>query len=736
MIRSAARRLDLMLLGLLALATIVVPPGLSAGVAGLGVVEGAFYALLALGLILVYRSDRIINFAVVQVGFTAAVLFAELVTRLQFLRWASVICPPCLPGGLAAVPGWLVQVNFWLSALTALAVATGLSGLAYLLLVRRFRRAPKLVMTVVTIALAQLLASVAAFIPSLFIVRRPGQQVEGSDQFNGVVGVPYDLTIHIRPAVFHAADVAAVVLAVVAAAALVLVLRFTRLGVSIRGAAENEQRAQTLGINVGAVSTTVWFAAGLLSGVAGLLAAVSKGVFTTSPLAFGTTTRVMVVALIARFVSLPVAVVGAVVLGLLNQSMFAALKSSTPFEVALVVVIAVFLVVQAGRRSRAEAEAQESWLAAREARPVPRQLDALPAVRGYRRIGGTILLLGVTGLPFVLSPSQVNVASVVVVYAIVGLSLLVLTGWAGQISLGQFAFAGVGAAAAAYLNAVLLVPFPICVLGGGVAGAVVAAFVGVPALRLSGLNLAITTLALALAVSDVVLNRAYLGANLPASLDRPLFFGLDFGDDRVFFLFNAAVLALTVGAVTAMRRSRTGRVLIACRDNEPAAQSLGVNLFRARLSAFAISGFMAASAGGLLVFIQRGVQAPSYAPEVSIGLFLMVVIGGMGSVSGPLLGALYVGVLLAQPSPALSFLGTGAGVLVILLVAPGGFSQLLFALRDSYLRRVALRHRISAPSLLGAGGGADGPAPLQPKTRPGGGTAFIPRRYALEDPEP
>jgi hypothetical protein len=107
----------------------------------------------------------------------------------------------------------------------------------------------------------------------------------------------------------------------------------------------------------------------------------------------------------------------------------------------------------------------------------------------------------------------------------------------------------------------------------------------------------------------------------------------------------------------------------------------------------------------------------------------------MGSLAGPLIGALYVGLLAAQPVPLLGFFGTGLGVLLLLLFAPGGLSQVVYALRDAFLRRVALRHRIEVPSLLGeraAGPGA--PAPIRPRVRPGGGTAFVPRRYVLEEP--
>jgi len=706
---------------------------LPAGVLARGVVQGAAYALQAVAVVLVYRSNRVINFAQVSFGATAAVLFAILVGRLQFLHLLEPICPPCLGGAVAAPPAWAVAANFWVSAFVAVALAALLGWLSYSILLSRLRSAPKLVLTVATIAVAQLLAGLAGGIPSLFVSRGANGEIETATAFLGKVVIPFQVTIPIGGTLFHASDVLTVAAAVVVSAGLTAFFLRSRVGIGIRASADNSARAQTLGINVASQTSLVWLVAGVLSGLAAILAATSGGVDSTTALSTGGLTRILLIALVARFSSLPLTVLAAAALGVGEQGFFSSFNAPTLFEGLLILAIGLFLLLQRRGGSRATAEVRESWLAARELRGVPRELQHLPVVQNYRRWGAGLGGVALLAFPFVMSPSQVTLGSVIVVYGIIGVSLLVLTGWAGQISLGHFAFAAVGGFVASVLAVNYGMPFPLCLLAAGIVGAVAAIAVGLPALRLSGLNLAVVTLALALTVSDVLLNRSYLGGILPQAVDRPLFLGIDLGDDRAFFYLSLLVLGLVVAATMAMRRSRTARALIACRDNEEAAQSLGINLFRTRLGAFAISGFMAALAGALFVFQQRGVQPLDFSPQVSVGIFLMVVIGGLGSTAGPLLGAVYIGMVLALPGPVGSLMATGGGVIFLLLVAPGGLAQLVFGARDAFLRRVAVRYRIPVPSLLGDRAlTEDAPAPILPNQRPGGGTAFVPRRYQLD----
>jgi branched-chain amino acid transport system permease protein len=234
-------------------------------------------------------------------------------------------------------------------------------------------------------------------------------------------------------------------------------------------------------------------------------------------------------------------------------------------------------------------------------------------------------------------------------------------------------------------------------------------------------------------VSAILLNQRYLGRHLPAAVRRPVVLGLNLNDQRVFYYFVLAFLLVGVIATIGMRRSRTGRALIGCRENEALAQAFGINLVRIRLTAFAISGFMAALAGGLFAYAQFGVHGQNFDAAQSINMFLIAVIGGLGSISGPLIGAAYYGVINIFTTNALVALAaTGIGVILLLLLLPGGLSDGLYRIRDALLRRVADRYRIDVPSLIADGKARSGErASIAPKQRPGGGKIFVPVRYRI-----
>jgi branched-chain amino acid transport system permease protein len=482
---------------------------------------------------------------------------------------------------------------------------------------------------------------------------------------------------------------------------------------------------------VSKVTSRVWVVAGLLSGLAGVLAAMSTAGGNSIGVNANVLVPVLFVAVVARMTNLPLAVIGALAAGILQQATSWAFGSGVPLDGAWVLIICALLLLQRDRVSRAEIEQASTWQATRETRPTPRELRVLPTVKKWYRTGIVIAAIVALGYPWAMSPSQTSLGTITMIDAIVGLSLLVLTGWAGQISLGQFAFAAVGG----YVAAVLHVPFFLAVLLGATAGAVMAVLVGIPALRLRGLHLAITSLAFAVATSAVLLNPTYLGKHLPRNLSRPVVLGLSFEDQRTFYYFTLIALVAVVLAVLGLRQSRTARVLIAARDNDRAAQSFGINIVRARLVAFAVSGFMAAFAGALYAFQQSGVKPDAFSADQSLTLFLMAVIGGLGSVAGPIIGALYLGLQTTfGATPQFQQFFTGFAPLALLLLVPGGLGKLAFDIRDAGLRRVASRNHIDAPSLTADGQPrhGDGQAPILPKARTGGGRAYVARRYEVD----
>lgn len=701
--------------------------GMNAGIYGQGIVSGAGLALQAIGVVLVYRSNRIINFAQAQIGMTAAAIFTILVVFFPLLRYTHDLAPPLL-GRYTSLD---FEIDYWISLLIALGLSVLFAWLAYLVIVRFFGNAPRLIVTVATIFLAQALPFFADSALRLFLTGAQKRSLAGSVQVPRVaLQPPFDFTVRISGILFHAADVLTVVIAALASVGLFVYLRSSATGTAIRASSENPARAGTLGVNVSGVTTRVWLFAGLLSGVGALLSAMQTGV--SNGIDPGAMVAMLFVAVLARFTNLPLALMGALVVGVLEQAILTTYHSITPFYGSLVVLIGVGMLVQRSRISRAELEQASSFQAVREVRPIPEEMRSLPTVRKWLGIGLAAVVVVVVGGPWAMSPLQLNLAGVAFVYVMVGLSLLILTGWAGQISLGQFAFAALGAwiAAASHL------PFLIAVLAGAFGGSLVAVLVGIPALRLRGLQLAVISLAFALAAGYVLLDPNYWGKALPVSIGRPKLLGVSFADDKAYYYLTLLFLVLVVIGVVGLRRSRTGRVLIAARDNDLATQSFGVSVTRARLTAFAFSGFVAALAGALFAYQEHAVNAADFAPMVSLNIFLYTVIGGLGGVSGPIIGGIYYWLLtMSGATPFIEEFGTGLGGLAVLMVFPGGVAAGLFQVRDAVLRRIASRNRMVVPSLFSDRDPrrVSDSAPIMPKRGAGGSTAFVPARYTLDD---
>ncbi len=639
-----------------------------AGVVLNGAVVGGRVALVALGIALVYRANRVVNFAQGDLG--------------------------AVPAALAVMLIAATGVNYYLSFLTGLAAAVVLGILVETLVIRRFFRAPRLILMVATIGLSQLLTGAALFLPRLFRGEGIGERI----------APPFELSFTVAPTRFNANDVLTLILVPAALVALALFLRLSSVGVAIRGAAERADRAAMLGVPVKRLHTVVWAIASVLAFLAMFLRAGSVGM----PIGSVLPATILVQALAAvvigrmdRFASITAAAVG---LGIVDQCMTFQPGNRPAFnDAALFVVVLVgVLVARPGARGRAGAGDTSTWQAVADVRPVPRELARLPEVRAARAVLGIALAAGALTLPLWLPEARVNLAAGIVVFAVVGLSLVVLTGWAGQVSLGQMAFVGLGAAVAGSLTSRRGWDLVLALGAAGAAGAVAAVVVGWPALRRRGLALAVTTLGFALLTSSYLLNRSLFDSLLPGlRIERPALLGrVDIGSERAYYYVCLAALGLAVAAVRGVRRSRTGRVLIAARDNEAAARAYGVDTTAATLGAFALSGFIAAVAGGLLVHLQTGLTASFYEPSASLGAFSMTVIGGLGSVPGALLGAAYVRGAWAFLPPEWQFLATGAGLLLVLMVLPGGLGAALFDVRDGLLRRVARRRRLHVPSLV------------------------------------
>ncbi len=259
------------------------------------------------------------------------------------------------------------------------------------------------------------------------------------------------------------------------------------------------------------------------------------------------------------------------------------------------------------------------------------------------------VLLGLAclvALPFVSSAYLLYVINSIGIAAIAVVGLNILIGFTGQISLGHGAFFGVGAYAAAILATSAGVPFLLAVPAAAVITALVGLVFGIPSGRLKGLYLTIATLAGQFIIEYILihwegLTKGTMGITLPA----PSLFGWKLTGDRTFyFIILASLIGLLWVAVNLMR-SRFGRAFIAIRDNDRAAEGMGIPIFRYKLLSFAISSFYAGFAGALWAFYMVSVTTEPFNLGLSVEYIAMVIIGGLGSVSGSVFGAVFITLL-------------------------------------------------------------------------------------------
>lgn len=644
-----------------------------------GLVLGLCYAVFTTGLVLIYRAVRIVSFAQGFLGSLCGLLLVGIV------RYTSVPFP------IAVVLGLLLS-----------AAVGGLLGLVLL----RFFNASRLYLTVITIVVVGVILSLGARMVNAapFFPDAAERSVEGAlspDELRALLpfaGLRFNVGSF--PLEFGFAEIFAIEVAVVALLAVGLFLRYTRTGVAMRALAENPERASLLGIGVGALSILVWVIAGLLDGAAWLM--VSTGATPSIGSGFEALVPILVAAVVARFTSLPVAWSAAVLIGITREAWyFSVAGGSDIFFLILFGVIGVSLLLQRRRGGRSES-AEVSWAGSTEPRPIPKELAGITSLRLARYGLYAAGLLLVVILPFVLSLNRTIILGIVFINAIAVLSLVVLTGWAGQVSLGQYALVAVGAVVGGSLTSRVGLPFWIAVPLASAITAGVSVIVGLPALRIKGLFLLVSTFAFALAVRAVLFDDRYFGWLLPAGVDRPTLFFFDFEDERSMYFLCVTAFVLSAIVVRNLRRSRTGRLLIALRENENNVASFGVSVVRSKLLALAVAGALAGFAGAVLAHHQRGITPDAFGAQANIDVFTQAVIGGVSSVGGAVLGSAYFTLtnqFLGGNVVLLAFV-TGLGPLLIVLLAPGGLISLVNAARDSVLRIIAQRRRIVVPSLF------------------------------------
>ena len=678
-----------------------------------GLIQGLIAGVLACSLVLLFRTSRIINFGALSLGVPGGLLAFELI------RFTGA------PFGVAVLACLLLSAVF--------------GGVAELTFGRRFAQKSRLMFTIATIFISTFLIQVVSpavlglpFLPPA--EQRPINALYVPDglrtylPYNG-----FDFPIGSYPSRFGFPELFTLELVFITLVGLALVLKFTRLGVALRAVAENNERASLLGIGTGAISTLAWALAGVLGGVAVLLTGITgtPGVAQTSqtPESVKVLLIPLIAAVLARFRSFGIATLAAVLLSTLTVGLQFGLKDSAGLVTfAQLIVLVGGLLLQQRDLFRLSSGGEGSWRLAAEERPIPRELSSLPVLRAVRYVFSALFVIVALVVPFVANAGQVSKLQSILLLAVVGLSLVVLTGWAGQVSLGQYAFVAVGAVVAGGATSRFGVPFLLSVPLGAVLAAAVAVLVGLPALRVKGLFLGVATFGLAVTTSVLLFDRSVFGWLLPDAISRPTVFVSFDGETPYYYLCLVAFLG-TLVFVRNLRGSRFGRLLIASRDNDSSLQSVGVSIIKTRLQAFALSGAIAGFGGALLGFQLRTVTSTGFDAKTSFELFIYVVLGGVGSISGAMIGVSYLGfqTYFAAGGVVVQYI-TGSLPILVLYFAPGGLLAVFNGVRDSLLRIVAQRQNIVVPSLFRGQDAASMASNLTPMAPPltGAGLSALP----------
>jgi ABC-type branched-subunit amino acid transport system ATPase component/ABC-type branched-subunit amino acid transport system permease subunit len=631
-------------------------------VVAIGLVTGLTYGLLAIGLVLIYRSGRFVNFAHGQIGAFSALLLAKAV-----LDWH-----------------WPYLVAF----VMAVALSVGIGVAVSYGLVRPLFRASRLTLMVGTIGVTQFLLALDILWPGLR--PNPLRLVERG------YPTPIHWSLAIGKEVIQGPQFMILLLVPAIAVAGGLFFRFSHLGLTIRAVATNPDAASLAGVSIRRVSTATWAIAGGLSGLTAILISPSMSTSNFEVLGPGLLVRALAAAVIGRMASLPVAFASGIGIGLIENVAFYRTGNGGFSDLVIFVILLAGLVLRSGGLARLQRLGEEGLSFRSLARPAPPGLPTAAVSRAGVTLAWVVALL----LPAFVGQSKTYLYTLVAVYAIVGMSLTVAVGWSGQLSLGHWALVGIGAYTAAKLaphdHSILT-----AMLVAGIIGGAVAVVLALPSLRLRGMFFAVTTLGFAVAAYGWLFNlHSVAGSVLLPSARLPLVGRL--GTSKSLYYLALLVLFAVSVALRNLRRSGPGRALVAVRDNERNAAAHGLPPAGVKLAGFALSGFVAAVAGVLWAYASVSFDANAFSPDQSVALIAMVVIGGVGSLTGAVAGAVLVfGVpTVLNLSTTWSLLISGIGLVATVLRLPEGVISVLWDLRDALGR---LSRRIGESATLAAG---------------------------------
>lgn len=660
---------------------------------GGGIAAGALIAAIALGVLLTYRGSGVVNFANGAIAMYIGYVYAGL------RRDGDLFLPP-LPNPLALVEGLVHAfqthktfslpdipsqisfgsgMSFWPAFIISLAFCVLLGLLLHVLIFRPLRNAPPLAKVVASVGL--LLYMQAVVIRRFDITPRP------------VKPLPYlkAKQVNLGFTKINQAQLFVALLVIVLAFALWFLFQKTRFGLATRAAAENEKGAVVLGFSPDFLAGTNWVLSTVITGMLGIFVASVNS--TIEPIVLpALIVPALTAALVGSFTSFGRTTIAAFVLGMqvpliqylgTNKSWFP--KSGTlPFPgveyvIPILVIVAVLYVAGNALPTRGAISSGRLPFS-----PTP--------PRWAIWYGGPALaaLAAFTGL-FFFGPDYRGALSDTLIGVIICLSVVVITGFVGQISLAQMTFAGISAFLVSKLSVEHGWPFPWPILVGAFVAAAVGLLVALPALRVRGVNLAIVTFAFAVAVDHVIfqnnsVNGGYNGAKVtvpswinPYHPSTYRVFGFTIGDKlqpnpmtSVFCLIATVVMCYLVANI---RRSTTGRQMLAMRSNERAAAAVGINVSSTKLLAFGVSAFIAGIGGAVIAYRSGNVTADNFDYRQSLVFFAFAYLGGIASVTGAVAGG-----FLVAGGLVFTFLETTVGVPTEFTLMLGGLGLILSAI--------------------------------------------------------
>jgi branched-chain amino acid transport system permease protein len=590
-----------------------------------GIVTGAIYAVTASGLVVTYNITGVFNFAQGAMGMVLAFLF------WQFWQgW-----------------GWPMLLSL---GLVLLVCAPLMGAVIEWSMMRRLRNASTGVAIVVTVGLLLLLFGIANTVWPQTVTRVLPSFLP-------------NVSITVAGVAISGEQLVTIAVAIGVAVLLRLFFKLARSGLAMRAVVDDVELAVLHGAPARRISSYAWMIGAFLAGLAGILLAPQANMNIlqlTVLVVYG-----YAAAVVGRLRSLPLTVLGAMVLGVANSMAIGYAPSSAVSYITAALPMALLLlalVVLPDARLRV----------GRVVRPRPPRVASV----GQSALGSTVIVLGSIVLAMTLGGTSLDTLGDVLVLAVLGCSLVPLSGYGGQSSLCQYTFLGMGA-------------FAMASVGGGhsVLGVLAAvgmcatcgALLALPALRLRGIYLALATLAFAVLMDDLFFSSsAIMGPEGTLSVGRPWIFGMHFESTRSFVILVSIVLALCLFGVGALRRSSFGRRLVAMNDSPAACATSGLNLTATKLVVFALSAGLAGLAGALYGGMQGSVSTAQFAFPLSLVFFLAMMFGGISTLSGPLVAGIFVAVVpvLANDLSVsqLLYLGAGVGAISIGFV-PNGLAQ-------------------------------------------------------------